>query len=73
MKNWKRNAVVAAVLVFVCAGIYLNWSYNQKAEVADLADTLDAEKVMSDNLIINENGSDGLVETAGEDLGTVSD
>ena len=73
MKNWKRNAVVAAVLVFVCAGIYLNWSYNQKAEVADLADTLDAEKVMSDNLIINENGSDGLVQTAGEDLGTVSD
>ena len=30
MKLWKRNAVVAAVLVFVCAGIYLNWSYNQR-------------------------------------------
>ena len=72
MKNWKRNAVVAAVLVFVCAGIYLNWSYNQKAAM-DLTDTLDAEKVMGENLILDEGGEDGLVQTAGEDLGTVSD
>lgn len=28
MKNLKRNAVIAAVLVFVCAAVYLNWSYN---------------------------------------------
>ena len=71
MKNWKRNAVVAAVLVFVCAGIYLNWSYNQQA-TADLTETLDAEKVMGENLIL-ENESDSLVETSGEDLGVVSD
>ena len=74
MKNWKRNAVVAAVLVFVCAGIYLNWSYNQKADVADLTDTLDAEKVMGDNLMLDSTGEDSsLLQTAGEDLGTVSD
>ena len=24
---WKRNAVVATVLVFVCAAVYLNWRY----------------------------------------------
>ncbi len=71
MKNWKRNAVVAAVLVFVCAGIYLNWSYNQKA-AADLTDTLDAEKVMGANLILPDS-DDGLIQTAGEDLGTVED
>ena len=47
-KLWKRNAVVAVVLLFICVGIYLNWSYNQteKAEltsgVTELADTLDA-------------------------------
>ena len=29
MKIWKRNAVIAAVLLFICAGIYLNWSYNR--------------------------------------------
>ena len=23
MKNWKRNAIIAGVLVLVCAGIYL--------------------------------------------------
>lgn len=28
MKNqWKRNAVVATVLLFVCAAVYLNWRY----------------------------------------------
>lgn len=26
-KQWKRNAVVATVLVFVCAAVYLNWRY----------------------------------------------
>ena len=46
-KLWKRNAVVAVVLLFICVGIYLNWSYSQdkKAETAsgtvELADTLD--------------------------------
>lgn len=31
--NWKRNAVVATVLLFVCAAVYLNWRYGD-----DLAD-----------------------------------
>ena len=29
---WKRNAVVAAIALFVCAAVYLNWSYGQEAE-----------------------------------------
>lgn len=70
MKNWKRNAVVAVVLVFVCAGIYLNWSYSQSA-AADLTDTLDAEKVMGENLVLQ--GEEGLVAASGEEPGTVSD
>lgn len=36
-KNLKRNIVVAAVLVFVGAAVYLNWSYNSKWGVADAA------------------------------------
>lgn len=28
---WKRNAVVAVIAVFVCAAVYLNWSYEQEA------------------------------------------
>ena len=30
MKKFKRNIIVLFVLVFVCAAVYLNWSYNQK-------------------------------------------
>ena len=30
MKNRKRNITVAAVLVFVCAAVALNWSYNNR-------------------------------------------
>jgi len=36
-KNLKRNIVMAAVLLFVCAAVYLNWSYNQKMGDADSA------------------------------------
>ncbi len=28
---WKRNAVVAAIALFVCAAVYLNWNYEQEA------------------------------------------
>ena len=36
-KNLKRNIVMAAVLLFVCAAVYLNWSYNRKMGDADSA------------------------------------
>lgn len=41
MNLWKRNAVVAAIVLFVCAAVYLNWSYSQTetAAGADLAMT----------------------------------
>lgn len=45
MKIWKRNAIVATVLVLLCAGVYINWSQNQK-EAVDLMQVLDAEQVM---------------------------
>lgn len=48
MKLWKRNAVIATVLLFICAGVYLNWSYNQKNEPVDLTETLSAEQVMGE-------------------------
>ncbi|MBE6959149.1 MAG: SpoIIIAH-like family protein [Ruminococcaceae bacterium] len=52
MKNWKKNLMAAAVLLVVCAGIYMNWMYTNAQSVADLTDTLDAEKVMSENGLI---------------------
>lgn len=36
-RNLKRNIVVAAVLVFVGAAVYLNWSYNSRWGAADAA------------------------------------
>lgn len=35
MKNRKRNITMAAVLVFVCAAVALNWSYNNRWGAAD--------------------------------------
>ena len=54
MKNWKKNLLAAAILVVVCAGIYMNWMYNNTQSVGDLTDTLDAQKVLSqDGLVLN--------------------
>ena len=49
-KNWKKNLVAAGVLVTVCCGIYLNWLY-AGGETESLEDTLNADKVMSDELL----------------------
>lgn len=37
MKKTKRNIMVVTVLLFVCAAIYLNWSYNNSWGKADEA------------------------------------
>ena len=52
MKTWKKNLVAAAVLVTVCTGIYVNWLYTEQNTAAELTDTLDAEKVMSDDTLL---------------------
>ena len=57
MKTWKKNMVAAAVLITVCTGIYMNWLYTQDQTTADLTDTLDAEKVMSDEALILDDES----------------
>lgn len=55
MTNMKKNVIAAAILVVVCAGIYLNWTYTNDQQTADLTDTLNAEKVMSDDTLILNN------------------
>lgn len=60
MSVWKRNLVAAAVLVAVCAGIYINWLYTEDQAVMNLSDTLNAEKLLdSDTLVM---GTEGLPE-----------
>lgn len=58
MKKWKKNLVAGAVLLTVCGGIYANWAYSQDQAVADLTDTLDADKIMSeDKLVMGDDSS----------------
>lgn len=47
-KNWKRPAVVLAVLVLVGASVYLNWRYAD-----NVAET---EKILGQATLVNENG-----------------
>ena len=52
MKNWKKNTIAAAVLLVVCAGIYMNWMFTNANDVTDLTDKLDAQTVLSPDGII---------------------
>ena len=52
MKTWKKNAVAAAVLIAVCAGIYVNWLYTEDQNVANITDTLDADKILSEDMLV---------------------
>ena len=67
MKQWKKNMVAAAVLVTVCTGIYLNWLYTDQQTAVDLTDTVNAEKVLSDDLLALDE------EVLGEELNTATD
>lgn len=57
MKTWKKNVIAAAVLVTVCAGIYVNWVYTEDLNAANLTDTLDADKIMSADMLVMSDGS----------------
>lgn len=37
MKKAKRNIIIVTVMLFVCAAVYLNWSYNNSWGRADEA------------------------------------
>jgi len=68
MKTWKKNVVAAAVLVTVCAGIYMNWLYTEDTQAASLTDTLNSEKSLDDSMLVMstdeaENAAQELSET----------
>jgi len=51
---WKRNAVVAAIALFVCAAVYLNWNYNKGADT-------DAGKTLGQSTMVGSNTQDPLL------------
>lgn len=65
MKVWKKNLVAAAVLVTVCAGIYVNWLYTEDMSAAALTDTLDSEKILSEDLLVLSDDMEAI--SAGKD------
>ena len=70
MNNWKKNMVAAAILVTVCAGIYMNWLYSEEASTKDLMDSVDTEKVMSDEMLVLSGDAQALA--AGEEIQTTA-
>ena len=63
MKNWKKNVMAAAVLLVVCAGIYINWMYSNAESVDDLTDILDSDAVMNqDGLEMGADGEDTVTD-----------
>ena len=57
MRVWKRNLVAVAVLVTVCAGIYVNWLYTEDQAVSNLTDTLDSEKILASDTLVMSDGT----------------
>lgn len=65
MKVWKKNLVAAAILVTVCAGIYVNWLYTEDKTTASLEDSLDTQKVMNEDTLVLSGDMEAIA--AGED------
>lgn len=55
---WKRNAVVAAIALFVCAAVYLNWNYEQEAQ---------AGKTLGQSTMVGSETEDPLVQNNADD------
>lgn len=59
---WKRNAAVAAIALFVCAAVYLNWNYEQELSAgktlgeSTMVDSVTDSLVKKDNAAAAENG-----------------
>lgn len=61
MKVWKRNAVVAVIVLFVCVAVYLNWSY-------DRSDTVSSDLDPNSTKTLGEAALVGADETANTSL-----
>ena len=60
MSVWKRNAVVVAIVLFVGAAVYLNWSYSKEAAAED-PNSESSGKLLGQVALVNgeNDGDDG--------------
>ena len=70
---WKRNAVVAAIALFVCAAVYLNWNYDKEADTG-AGKTLGQSAMVGgqtqDPLVSGDRSAAGTGEEDAQDAGT---
>ena len=69
MKVWKRNAVVAVIVLFVCVAVYLNWSYGRSDTVSSDLDP-NSTKTLGEAALVgaDETANASLaLETAGDE------
>lgn len=64
MKVWKRNMVVAVIMLFVCAAVYLNWSYSQEVEEGSQSA---GGKLLGEATLVAGASDDPLLEGTAED------
>ena len=60
VKLWKRNAVMVAIVLFVGAAVYLNWSYAKQDTASQ--DAAASGKILGEAALVS--GRDGTAETA---------
>lgn len=70
MKLWKRNVVVVAIVLFVGAAVYLNWSYNNQSAGKTNDKNGDTGKVLGQTTLVSGSADeDG--DGDGEQVGTL--
>jgi len=68
---WKRNAVVVAIALFVCAAVYLNWNYEQEAQAGKtLGQSAMVGSETGDPLVKGETGDGASQQDSAGDTGT---
>ncbi len=75
MKSIKKNAVILTVMLFICAAVYLNWSYNKQVEEASASGdkgkvtdpTGTAETTKPAGAVVSEGGAGLYYTVAGKD------
>ena len=74
MKLWKRNAVVAAIVLFVCVAVYLNWSYDQSSSVngASSITNTTTEKNLGEAALVNSDSTLELEDSSAEPASSAS-
>lgn len=57
MNKMKRNLTIGAVLLCICAAVYLNWSYNkQSKDYSEMADAALAQEKSGEETMASESG-----------------